>query len=145
MTAKGITLTELKIAIEISFAGDREIVKLYDPNVKVESVKDVTDNIFDKIEKIETGCGIKGVFHREKLIGYFVTYDKILVSFSLAMQYRTRTYLRAFFSLIKDEIGKEIYCRLWTKNTRAIRWLMKNGMIDIHQQDKITHLIYLKN
>ena len=144
MISKEIKYEGLYNAIKTSFEEDRNIVKLYDPNVQVESIDDVVNDINRKIFEIKEHCIFKGVYEREKLIGYYVYAELILISFSLSSQYRTRGYLRDFFSLIRRDLGKKFICKLWSKNTRAIKWLLKNNLEIIEEKDNITELIYLK-
>lgn len=140
MIAKPITYPELKKAIKISFDNDSSIVALYDPNVSVRSIEDVQNNIFAKLNSVDD-LELKGIFEKGQLVGYYVRKGGLLISFALACAYRTRSYLRKFFSLIKEDFKGCFMCYLWNKNTRGIKWLMKNGMEMIDQDNKITQLI----
>lgn len=144
MTSKYITYNELYNAIKIAFEGDSKVVELYDPNVVVNSIEDVSLNIFDKISEIKHLCEYKGVYEKNVLIGYYVYSDMLLISFCLRTEYRTRSYLKAFFKLIKKDLGNKFLCRLWSKNKRAIKWLIKNKLEILEDKDNITQLVYLK-
>src|SRR6185295_14811665 len=102
MIAKDITYPELQKAIKISLDYDMDIVSLYDPNISVETIEDVQKDIFRKLSSVE-GMKLKGVFEKGDLIGYYTFKGGVLISFALACQYRTRSFLRKFFSLIKEE------------------------------------------
>jgi len=140
MIAKPITYPELKKAIKISFDNDQSIIALYDPNVPVKSIEDVQRNIFEKLNSVE-GLELKGVFEKGQLIGYYTRKGGLLISFALACAYRTRSFLRKFFALIKSDFQGCFMCYLWNKNTRGIKWLIKNGMTMIDQDNQITQLI----
>jgi hypothetical protein len=127
MIAKEITYSQLDKAIEIAFMEDKHIYSLYDPNVKIETVQDIVWDIPRKIKGFNNPI-LRGVYERDELIGYFVYQGKMLISFSMAMKYRTRKYLREFFNLINKELKGEFVCYLWKRNLRAIKWLQKNGL-----------------
>lgn len=144
MTSKKISIEKLKEAIEVAFDGDNEIVKLYDPNVEVRNIKDVVNDIYNKIFEIKDLCICKGVYDSQTLIGYYIYSSILLISFSLNVKYRTESNLIDFFDIIKKDLGDEFGCRLWSKNKRAIKWLEKNGMESIEDCNNITQLVYLK-
>jgi len=140
MIAKEIDKRQLKSAINAGFEGDTKIVALYDPNVAVSSIDDVQSDILRKLNELDE-LKIMGVFDKNKLIGYYVRRGGLLVSFALACSFRTRSYLRKFFALIKEDFQGCFVCLLWNKNERGIQWLVKNGM-QIHTRDnQITQLI----
>lgn len=142
MTVKQLlTYGELIKAIEVAFCDDKDIFSLYDPNVKVSSVKDIVDNISHKILS-HSDVIVKGVYHKNELIGYVAHNRKALISFSISVKYRVRKFLREFFSLIKKEIGGEFVCFLWNRNQRAIKWLKKNGMQVTNMTAEVTRLVY---
>lgn len=142
MIAKEITYEELKKAIEIAFTGDDEIVALYDPNIEVSSVDDVIKDIDRKIFEIIGDCECKGIYDNEELIGYYVHMGKLLISFGLSSHYRKNN--KDFFELIKKDLVNYFGCRLWSKNKRAINWLIKNEMTFVDDENGITRLIYIK-
>lgn len=144
MIARKITYSQLEKAIQVAFEEDTKIVELYDPNVEVKSIDDVVKSISEKIFEIKDLCICKGVYEKGKLIGYYVYTDMLLISFSLASQYRTRGHLREFFGMIRKDLGKKFVCRLWNKNIRAIKWLLKNDLEVIEDKDDIVQLVYLK-
>lgn len=129
----------LQEAIAISFYQDKVAFDMYDPNVKVETLNDIVENILFKIGTYPDAI-FMGIYDKNKLIGYFVYKEKQLISFALAKEYRTRSYLREFFKVIKTTIKGNFMCLLWAKNIRAIKYLMKNKMEIINQNDKIIQL-----
>jgi formylmethanofuran dehydrogenase subunit B len=77
------------------------------------------------------------------VIGYFsIANNKILHSFGLHINSRTKQNLNDFVRLIKEQ-NIEL-CMLYSKNTRAINFLIKNGFVFQNEvefeSDKITIL-----
>jgi len=149
MIVKKINHNELGAAIRVAFAGDMDIFKYYDPTVFIESLDDIVEDILRKeksYEEVEGEMHYYGFYEKGKLIGYFFYKDKLLISFGLNIQYRNRQYLRQFFSSIAKKIGKNFICHLWSKNLRAIGFLVKMGMeiIDefIYLDNLVTKLVY---
>ena len=141
MTAKDITYPELRKAIEISFKEDDYILSLYDPNAKVICLHDIVENIIGKVST-HSGLKVKGVYEKGELIGYIVYNHVSLISFSLASKYRVRKFLRAFFDIIKREMGGRFVCYLFNRNVRAIKWLQKNGADIVDMNTLVTKLVY---
>lgn len=139
MIAKTITYKELGEAIKIAFAEDAKIYELYDPNVIVENVDQISEDIIRKL-KTHNNIILKGIYDKNKLIGFFVRAGGLLVSFSLAVQYRTRKYLNNFWRLIQREFKGIFKCYLWSKNQRAIKFLQKHGAIITNWNDLLTEL-----
>lgn len=139
MTTKEISYKELEKAIKIAFIEDKKIFALYDPHVKVETVEDIVVDIVRKVSHF-TGAKLIGVYENDELVGYFVYRGKILISFSIAMTYRVRKYLREFFQLMNKELKKDFVVYLWRRNSRAIRWLEKNGLEGFEFTDDIVKL-----
>ena len=141
MKTKVIKYEILREAIRIAFHDDKDIYSLYDPNVKVESLDEIVNNISSKI--LDYGeCKYIGVFENTKLIGYFVYKEDRLISFSINIEYRVRKYLREFFRLIKSEIKGHFNVFLWNINIRAIKYLIKQGMEVTYKNNEITQLLY---
>jgi len=141
MTTKPITYPQLEKAIKIAFEGDKEVLSIYDPNVIVNSVEDIVIDIVGKIK----GFGevqIKGVFDKNKMVGYFIRRGGLLISFGISVEYRLRQFKRNLFDLIKKDFRGMFMCFLWSTNARAIRYLIKNGMTVIETDHQLTKLVY---
>lgn len=139
MIVKRISYYELKEAIRVAFLHDKEIYSLYDPNISVTNIDELVEDVFRKIQEYE-GVTLSAVYENDILIGYFVNVKDQLVSFGLAVKYRVRKYLIAFFDLIKQELGGSFHVYLWNKNTRAIGWLSINGMVATYCDNQIIKL-----
>lgn len=140
MISKEITYNQLKEAIRISFENDKHITSVYDPNVKVESIDDIVNDVLRKLSDYPS-LEYRGIYDKQKLVGYFVRKGGMLISFSICVEYRVRKFKRNFFSLIKEDFKGMFICFLWSKNVRAIRWLLKMGMEEMHSDNLLTKLI----
>lgn len=140
MKTEQLTYSELLEAIEFSFTGDDNIYDFYDPSVVVNSLKNIVDNISEKIREYENAKYF-GVYRWGELIGYFVFEKDYLISFAINIKYRNRRNLRVFFRLIVKKIGKNFTCYLWSRNIRAIIWLQKMGMQIQNEFVYINHLV----
>ena len=144
MIAKNINIEQFRDAIRIAFEGDSAIYPLYNPKITVNSVEDIVDDISYRIEKETENSVIKGVFDKNKLIGYYVYNPsrKALVSFGLNIAYRQRKILKSFWSIIRTDLKGKFQAFLWSRNERGIKWLLKNGMKIVAADNLLTHLIY---
>lgn len=66
---------------------------------------------------------------------FYITKPKVLVSFFLHVDKRTRRGLDNLWKAMVDNIGEEFICILWAKNTRAIKWLKSRGMVEFGEMD----------
>jgi hypothetical protein len=139
MIAKTIEYNELEKAIRVSFKDDKDILTLYDPLVKTETVEDIVSDIVKKI-KTHGKVIIKGVYEKNKLIGFFIRAGGLLVSFGIAVEYRVRRFKNKLWQLIREEFKGIFKCYLWTTNQRAIKFLQKCGMIVTNSDERLTEL-----
>lgn len=79
-----------------------------------------------------------------EVIGYVVackTYS-FLYSFGINIGYRTHENMEKYFDKMSSLFDGGFTCGLWAKNSRAIEYLMKNGMKINNQEQDIVQLIY---
>jgi len=150
MILKKVPYETIQKAIKVAFDEDKKIFEFYDPNKNVTTLDEIVKDIYNKGEgfcKLSNDVIAIEVYEKNKLIGYFFYNKKMLISFGLNVAYRQRKYLKEFFSLIKTTIGKDFSCLLWSKNIRAIKYLIKMGMIPINETEFngnfVTTLIYM--
>jgi hypothetical protein len=150
MIAKPVTYKKIENGIYTAFKDDKDIFNFYDPNVQVSNINDIVNDIRGKALTYGNDVEYREVYCKNELAGYFFFYKKLLISFALNNKFRTRGNLRDFFRLIKTEIGNGFQCFLWSKNTRAVKWLLKNKMTgeemkspDPNIKSNIIHLICL--
>jgi len=145
MIAKQITYNNLPKAIKIAFSGDTNLKDLYDPTATVETVDDMVADVERKVLEYSQQMPVTfmGVYEKNELVGYFVYSGMLLISFGLNIKCRIRNLLREFYQLIKKNVHQHFACILWTKNKRAIKWLLKNKMTILASNEATTQLINL--
>lgn len=137
MTTVNININDLKPFIDKAFEWDKEIIGIYDKSHKVETIDDVCKSIYNKIKnEYETALTI-GVKKDGVNIGYFVTLNRLLVSFGLSIEYRDREHLKQFFDIIKKHFNGTFQCVLYSYNTRGIGWLERCGMTLLYDEVSI--------
>jgi hypothetical protein len=84
------------------------------------------------------------VIYQKKPIGYFVTFDNFLYSFSINKKYRNKENLIGWFTQVKKVLGTPFQCVLYQNNTKAIDHLIKQGMVKYkdNDEDRVTTLVY---
>jgi hypothetical protein len=63
----------------------------------------------------------------------------VLYSFGLNIKYR-KEHAKEFFDKTKELLNNRFGCGLWTKNTRTIKYLLRNGMQIVRKENDITIL-----
>jgi hypothetical protein len=117
----------MKEAIRNAFEGDDDIFKFFDPNYDLKNIDEVVDNVYKKILEHQYLFDTEFITLKN---GYFfiVKQPKLLVSFGINKNNRNKEELNKFWDKIKDKLGNNFDCFLWSKNKRAINWLVKMGM-----------------
>lgn len=132
---------KLKECIELSFEGDSELVDKY--HIIGQSLYDCVNDTFNKILEASTAMDLEWYVVKggNENIGFLVCSQalKLLYSFGLAISVRDK-YSGELFQRIKGLLGDDFMCVLWTKNTRGIKYLTKNGMKVISKDKLVTTL-----
>jgi hypothetical protein len=131
-----------------TFEDDYELFDFYHyiTGDKIKALNDTIHKIVNfKNEVPNANYEFFAVKKEDDVIGYFsIANNKILHSFGLHINSRTKQNLNDFIRLIKEQ--KVELCMLFSKNTRAINFLIKNGFVfqnEIeYESDKITILKY---
>jgi hypothetical protein len=134
-------------AIKIAFANDTDIAENCDPNNEDKSQDGVAKDVYEKIvEYEELFDGNFIVLNSDgKDVGFVYCLPRLLVSFGVNKQYRTKEFLPVVFDTIKQNAGEEFESFMWSRNTRAIQWLKKCGMTEeFFENDQVKKLIYTK-
>jgi hypothetical protein len=118
------------------FENDTKLMDYYDPTSSVTNNKDASLEIYHKL--IEHAKEKECHFKRNE-IGYIFYSGKLLISFCVKPEFRSKENLTHFGDLIKKELGEHFECCLFNKNTRAINFLEKIGM----KKQKSNNLITL--
>lgn len=131
MEIKYITIDELKEYIYTAFFDDYELIDYYDKNEEIKSTDEAIENVYQKISIIYPTANFLGVQIEGNKAGYFVCEDSLLISFGLNKKYRNKEILPVFWEEIKNKMGKNFQCCLYSYNVRAIRFLEKYGMVKL--------------
>lgn len=131
--------------VEYAFSGDEELIDKY--HHIGNSFEESTADTIAKILQTSTMMPLQlyAINYKEKTIGYFVIgkQNKILYSFGIRKEFRIKELLIDWFTKMV-EIMPEFKCYLWNKNSRAINFLVKNGMTKELIEEQYTILKYNK-
>lgn len=139
----------LRGAISIAYAGDNCIFRYYDQNALVESINDIVNDTYRKIEEYaplyKDNLKCYEVYDNGSLIGYVVICKEpaMLLSFGVNKHYRSKERLETFFQGIQQQFAAEWTCALWNRNERAINWLKKCGL-EVMEETQIITLLKFK-
>lgn len=128
MEIKDINIGELKEYIECAFEGDFDLINFFDKGEPVKNIADCAESVFQKIKILYPDSLLRALFINNTPIGYFAFCEELLVSFGINIEYRKSNVLDDLWSKIKDEIGENFKCVLYSHNKRAIGYLQKCGM-----------------
>ncbi len=132
---------ELFECIGIAFNGDDELVNTY--HIVNDSYYECVVDTYAKIKEAESEIPIDSykVIVDGVIIGYICICKEIelLYSFGINMLYRTQAIFSLWFKKVKKLVGN-FACCLWNKNTRAIQFLEKMGMIIADVKEEYTIL-----
>lgn len=130
----------MREGIRAAFEGDTEIFNYSDPSLKASSIEELCQQIEKKLKEHEAAypCKFVNVKANGETVGYFFyrRNNKTLISFGINKKYRKN---KDFFNIIAKELGSFI-SYVFTRNTRAIKWMEKNGMKIIYQDKLVTTL-----
>jgi hypothetical protein len=118
------------------FDYDKDIKKFCDMDY-LGYMQDISQQIILRINKCLREHPSSYIFVDEKR-RYFAVWlkahgDNILYSFGVHPDKRSEDNLRLFWEYLSNEHGDGFLCYLYSNNTRAIKWLIKNGMNDIEK------------
>lgn len=130
--------------ILFAFYDDEEINKYCDPEYADKDVKVLVHSIYRKLEDyVRMGdSSFEDLVIDGQVIGFAFTHKNLLVSFGVNKKYRTADNLKKVFEFIKNKFSGDFESYMWARNTRAINWLKKCGMIE--DECNIDNVIKLK-
>lgn len=146
MVLTRVPIGAIETLVGHAFSKDDELIEKY--HIVGENYQ---KSILDTVDKIKTthvkdfelklyaiNCG-------NQTIGYSVINKEIgiLYSFGINIKYRNKETLVEWFGLIAN-LMPDFKCYLWNKNTRAINFLIKNGMKISEVKREFTILTYKK-
>jgi len=124
--------------VAMAFEGDNEILEYYDSTVEVSTVDQVVDDIYRKLLEYDA---LFEFYFIPVECGYFSYIPGYAISFGRSVKNRDAKRLQKFWQQILEQLGGTFECALWTKNTRAINWLKKMGMVERQVIDYKGHSI----
>jgi len=121
------------------FKEDKRLLEYYDPKSEATNNEEAAMEIYHKLigHSRDKECH----FVRNEL-GYIFYSRKLLISFCVKPELRTKENLKAFGELIKFTIGKHFECFLYNRNTRGMNFLKKMGLKEKKSNNLIT-LLYI--
>ena len=141
MKLKPIYIDELERLIRISYENDHDLFDKY--HVKKFGLE---QSISCTMEMIREMGELKDMRHytvryRGMDIGYVSTFENYLYSYAIAIPFRKKGILIKWWSCVEQLMGTPFITGLYNNNTRAIDFLIKNGMQIVSKtEDKITFL-----
>ncbi len=131
----------IKNAIESVFLKDDDLHLFFDPSSKATTNEQRAEEIYEKclFEMAEYQCQFYIVLYGSIKVAYWL-YNKDtkrIVSFGVMPIYRKDLYLVRWFRHVH---GSMFWIALYTKNQRAIKFLIKNGMVQMKEEEGITYL-----
>lgn len=121
------------------FKDDQRLLEYYDPLSEATTNKEAAMEIYHKL--IEHSRDRECNFVRNE-IGYVFYSGRLLISFCVKPEFRTKENLSKFGDLLKFTMGQKFECLLYNKNTRGINFLKKIGLREKKSDDLLT-LLYI--
>lgn len=126
------------------FKDDDLLLNYFDPFSKAKNNEEAALEIYHKLIEYSKEYKCEFVRFDHGYIFYvkprWFFQRKRLISFCLKTKYRNCIYASKFWQEIKYFLGNHFTCCLYNKNTRAIQYLLKNGMKVKKSNDSITLL-----
>lgn len=139
----------LGAAIHFAFKGDWQLIhKLHLVNGDLNDCVKSTFRQIDSVSHGGTPLQFWGIYllqgDEKNLIGFTVTGPKMLFSFGINIQFRTKEIVMNWWQCVLTLLGNEFVTWLFKKNTRAIDFVTRNGMEVSEDNGDYVTLLYLK-
>jgi len=132
-------------AIQSAFSGDEDLINCFHI-VSTGELRDCVEDTYYRIVQASEEYLLDWFEIRKngKVIGFTILSRpySFLYSFGLNKEYRKREISEYWWQFVRGVLGNKFSCVLWAKNSRAINFLVKNGMKIFAQKEKETHLMY---
>lgn len=136
-----ISFGQLPRLVELAYENDQELFEKY--HIKPMGLDDCVKSTMGLIEEVAQTKDLiyyKILWNNEP-IGYFIIYDNVLYSYAIAVRFRKKDILIAWWEEIKNIMPDIFATGLFENNTRAIAFLEKQGMIVSERRDNIITLL----
>lgn len=122
---------ELEPLVELAYRGDDDLLLKYwgdDFNLK-----DAVNETMWMVREVsqEAPMDYYAVILDDEEIGYVCKIPNNLYSFGININYRTKNNLIEFWDKVKEVMEDSFICMLYPQNERAIRFLKKQGLVEI--------------
>lgn len=134
---KKISLKELPELVEISYTNDHELFEKYHV-AKMELHQCVMSTLV-MIGEASKQYPLEyyKVMNKKNPIGYFIIFKECLYSFAISIEYRTKVVLTNWWKQVVRVLGNHFMCSLNANNTRAVKFLERQGMKVISKDETI--------
>lgn len=144
ITVKKISKSQVAEYVDIAYRGDEDLLQRYHTQVH----QTVEAAVFSTMLMIQDASGAKDLKYfkicwNSKPIGYFVTFDGFLYSFGINIKFRKPDIHKGWWVEVKKVLGKNFFSMLYDNNSRAVDFLVRQGM-KIIEHNYEQHLIYLQ-
>lgn len=142
---RSIPSGSLGSAINFAFRGDWQLIHKY--HLINGDLTDCVKSTFREIDRVSQGgtpLEYFGIYYEEMLIGFTVTGPKLLFSFGINIQYRTKEIVLKWWQCVLTYLGQDFVTFLFKKNKPAVDFLMRNGMVVGDDQGEYLGLVHLK-
>lgn len=149
MIVREVNTLKLVEYIKSAWEGDVNLHVFYDRSLNEKSLDNMVRDTHLKILDLynqEIGLSFYGIEHDDKMIGFIVLNDKFnyLYSFGVRHDFRKKEVLEPLFVYISRKLNENFTCLMNECNTRAIRWLIKCGMVEVPLLNPQKGIVYLK-
>ena len=119
---------ELQGFVEAAYENDEELLTKY--HIRPLTLDEAVQETMNMIMITSVGLNMKyfGLLMDGDKIGYICVFENNLYSFALNIDYRVPSILQCFWENIVEILGDSFICMLYPNNTRAIKWLERQGM-----------------
>lgn len=135
-----IGIEDLKEYIEVAYEGDDELMEKYHIKENI-TFKEAVDITWMIISETNSQVPMKhfGVLCDGEKVGYISVFENNLYSFGVNVKHRNGEVLKEFWDKITQQISSGFITMLYKNNTRAIKFLKRNGMVEIDPDEWDSH------
>jgi ribosomal protein S18 acetylase RimI-like enzyme len=136
-----ISFGQLPRLVELAYENDTELFDKY--HIKPMGFDDCVKSTMSLIEEVAQTKDLLyyKILWSNEPIGYFIIYDNVLYSYAIAVRFRKKNILTAWWEEIKKMMPEVFATGLYENNTRAISFLEKQGMIISERRNNIVTLL----
>lgn len=132
--------SEIKKVVSISYENDSELFEKYHIVKGFENCVNSTMSLIEEMMNIKPLENYK-VIYKSKIIGYVIKYEDVLYSYAINIKYRKKKILINFWAEICKLMNGIFRTFLYSNNKRAKKFLERNGMKMVNENNNILTLI----